>query len=157
MNSDTVRLTDHSTFQVYYEDTDFTGYVYHANYLKYFERAREHMLGIAYLKELFRKKIHFVVHKMDITYHWPARHGDTIEVESLCQISGSPVVVVEQKALLPKHCPPGPKELVTAKIKLVAVNEIGQPIRIPDSELEVIRAMRPAQPPAAQTVPTVVF
>ena len=96
-------------------------------------------------------------HRTCSTYHWPARHGDTIEVESLCQISGSPVVVVEQKALLPKHCPPGPKELVTAKIKLVAVNEIGQPIRIPDSELEVIRAMRPAQPPAAQTVPTVVF
>ena len=30
--------------QVYYEDTDHSGVVYHANYLKYFERAREDML-----------------------------------------------------------------------------------------------------------------
>ncbi len=32
---------------IYYEDTDFTGVVYHANYLKYFERAREELLGVA--------------------------------------------------------------------------------------------------------------
>ena len=32
--------------QIYYEDTDHSGVVYHANYLKYFERAREHMLGV---------------------------------------------------------------------------------------------------------------
>ena len=34
------------TVRVYYEDTDFSGVVYHANYLKYCERAREHLLGI---------------------------------------------------------------------------------------------------------------
>lgn len=132
---DSVQLEDRSSFSVYYEDTDFTGYVYHANYLKFFERSREHMLGIAYLKELFRKGIHFVVHHIDLTYHWPARHGDRIDVETSCTITGSPVVVVHQKAFLPKECPPGPKELVTAKLKLVAVNEIGQPIRIPAEEI----------------------
>ncbi|HBF45795.1 MAG TPA: thioesterase, partial [Shewanella frigidimarina] len=31
--------------QIYYEDTDFSGVVYHPNFLKYFERAREHVIG----------------------------------------------------------------------------------------------------------------
>ena len=40
-------------FQIYYEDTDLSGIVYHANYLKYFERAREHLLGVEELVSLY--------------------------------------------------------------------------------------------------------
>ena len=39
--------------QIYYEDTDHSGAVYHANYLKYFERAREHLLGTDELVRLW--------------------------------------------------------------------------------------------------------
>ena len=35
----------HFEVEIYYEDTDHSGWVYHPNYLKYFERAREHSLG----------------------------------------------------------------------------------------------------------------
>ncbi|MBW2548816.1 MAG: thioesterase, partial [Deltaproteobacteria bacterium] len=38
--------------QIYYEDTDHSGVVYHANYLKYFERAREHIFGVDELVRL---------------------------------------------------------------------------------------------------------
>ena len=40
--------------QIYYEDTDFSGVVYHANYLRFFERAREHILGADELVRLWR-------------------------------------------------------------------------------------------------------
>ena len=42
--------------QIYYEDTDHSGLVYHANYLKYFERAREHLLGTDELVRLLAEE-----------------------------------------------------------------------------------------------------
>ena len=39
-------MTHRFPVRVYYEDTDVSGVVYHANYLKYMERAREHLLGV---------------------------------------------------------------------------------------------------------------
>jgi acyl-CoA thioester hydrolase len=68
---------------VYYEDTDFSGLVYHANYLKFCERAREHMIGIPLLVELYRDKgIGFVVYRAEITYKDAAAYGDELEVRS---------------------------------------------------------------------------
>ena len=60
--------------QIYYEDTDHSGVVYHANYLKYFERAREHMLGIEALVQLLQEdNIGFVVYKANLTYNKGAK------------------------------------------------------------------------------------
>ena len=47
--------------QIYYEDTDHSGVVYHANYLKFFERAREHMLIDALVKLHKEQNVGFVV------------------------------------------------------------------------------------------------
>ena len=66
-----VHLKGQTTWRVYYEDTDFSGYVYHANYLKFFERGREELLGVEKLQELFKKGLHFVVAKIQISYHKP--------------------------------------------------------------------------------------
>ena len=55
--------------QIYYEDTDFSGVVYHASYLKSFERAREHLIGVDELVRLFREDgIGFVVYKANLTF-----------------------------------------------------------------------------------------
>jgi acyl-CoA thioesterase FadM len=63
--------------RVYYEDTDHSGLVYHANYLKFFERAREHWLGIELLLKLAREEgIGFVVYRAEVTYREGARFGD---------------------------------------------------------------------------------
>ena len=60
--------------RVYYEDTDHSGVVYHANYLKYFERAREHLLGVDELVALWNEQgVGFVVYRADITYKKGAR------------------------------------------------------------------------------------
>ena len=69
--------------RIYYEDTDFSGVVYHANYLKYFERAREHLIGIDTLVSLYEKQgVGFVVYKAELTYRAAAFHGDALEVRT---------------------------------------------------------------------------
>lgn len=70
--------------KVYYEDTDALGVVYHANYLKYMERARSEYV------ELFGKPIwewnqlgyYIVVYAMNIRFKRAAQLGDTLEVIS---------------------------------------------------------------------------
>jgi acyl-CoA thioester hydrolase len=67
---------------VYYEDTDVGGVVYHANYLKFFERARTEMLrsiGVAQ-QVLLEQNIGFVVRHMDIDFIQGARLDDSLQV-----------------------------------------------------------------------------
>src|SRR5258708_5819670 len=94
-----ITLRDVSHFTIYYEDTDFSGFVYHANYLKFFERAREHLIGIELLKSLYGSGLHFVVTSAALKYRAPALFGDQIEVQSEGYFSRSPRIKIMQKAL----------------------------------------------------------
>ncbi|WP_141674984.1 tol-pal system-associated acyl-CoA thioesterase [Gilliamella sp. Bif1-4] len=70
--------------RVYYEDTDAGGVVYHARYLAFFERARTEILrqlGISQ-QTLLQENIAFVVKKMDIIYHFPARLDDMLTIST---------------------------------------------------------------------------
>ncbi len=76
------------TVRVYYEDTDFSGVVYHANYLRYLERGRTEMLrdrGIGQA-DLFagagRDSFGFAVAGMEIAFRRPARMDDSLDVET---------------------------------------------------------------------------
>ena len=76
------------TVRVYYEDTDFTGIVYHANYLRYMERGRTNYLRLlgADHRALFEETAKeapgfaFVVRSMSIDYLKPARMDDVLEI-----------------------------------------------------------------------------
>ena len=76
------------TVRVYYEDTDFTGIVYHANYLRYMERGRTNYLRLlgADHRALFEQTAKeapgfaFVVRSMNIDFLKPARMDDVLEV-----------------------------------------------------------------------------
>ena len=76
--------------RVYFEDTDFTGIVYHANYLRFMERGRTNhlrLLGANY-RALFEEAeretpgFAFVVRSMQIEFLKPARMDDVLEVET---------------------------------------------------------------------------
>jgi len=70
--------------RIYYEDTDCGGVVYHANYLKYFERARTWYLeahGIS-ITRLLEGGIQFMVIHAEMTYCAPARYGETLAIET---------------------------------------------------------------------------
>ena len=71
--------------RVYYEDTDFAGVVYYANYLKFMERARTEWLrsvGFEQDEMLARDGIIFVVRSVQLGYHQPARFNDALEVSA---------------------------------------------------------------------------
>ena len=82
---------------IYYEDTDFSGFVYHAAYLKFFERAREHLIGIKKIKELFSQHLHVVVHKLEINYHQPLSHGDYAVIHTAAKLKRGPRITFEHK------------------------------------------------------------
>src|SRR3990170_6674791 len=70
--------------RVYYEDTDFSGLVYHANYLKFCERGRSdclRLLGVHHHK-LKAEALSFVVRRMVCDFIGPARIDEVLEVES---------------------------------------------------------------------------
>jgi len=72
--------------RVYYEDTDFTGVVYHANYLRYFERGRSEFLrqtGVSHTQlRALDKPMAFVVVRMCIDYRKAARIDDALIVRT---------------------------------------------------------------------------
>jgi acyl-CoA thioester hydrolase len=76
------------TVRVYYEDTDFTGIVYHANYLRYMERGRTNYLRLigADHRSLFEATereapgFAFVVRSMNIEFLKPARMDDVLDI-----------------------------------------------------------------------------
>ena len=70
--------------RVYYEDTDAGGVVYHARYIAFYERARTEMLREHhfYQQQLLSENIAFVVRRIMVDYHLPARLDDLLEVQS---------------------------------------------------------------------------
>ncbi len=116
-------------FQIYYEDTDHSGRVYHANFLKYCERAREHLLGVDELVRLFRDEgVGFVVYKAELTFREGAVHGDALEVRTTPRIESAFRAVFQQNI----HRQSGGPPLVEATIHLVCVDRHQKLIQLPD-------------------------
>ena len=116
--------------RVYFEDTDFTGLVYHANFLKFCERGRSdfiRLLGIdhrslANPKE--GKPAVFVVRRIEIDYLKPARIDEVLEVVTRCAEIGGAKLVLSQEV-----CRDG-VALARLKVSVVLVSEAGKPQRL---------------------------
>ena len=114
--------------QIYYEDTDHSGVVYHANYLKFFERAREHLLGVEHLVSLYQEDgIGFVVYKAELTYKKGAQFGDQITIQTTLTPESDYRLIFHQNALLQKD----QSILVQGRIELVCVDEQKKLVRLP--------------------------
>ncbi len=121
----------------YYEDTDLSGVVYHANYLKYFERAREHLLGPEELVRLLREEgIGFVVYRLEATYKEGARLGDEIDIETSVDAESDYRLRFRQRALWPES----DRVLVDGAVELVCVDAEGKLVRVPQGVLRAIHA-----------------
>ena len=113
--------------RVFYEDTDFSGFVYHANYLKYCERARSDYLRVIGIDQnvMFASGDAFVVRRMDCEFLRPARFEDVLEVETrLITMSGARF----ELAQLVKR---GEEQLFAAKVTVAIIGAGGRPQRIP--------------------------
>jgi acyl-CoA thioester hydrolase len=87
--------------RIYYEDTDAAGVVYHASYLKFFERARteyfrERGLGVA---ELANAGFVFPVIRMEIDFKAPAVHDELVTVITRPERVGGSSFTVRQQAV----------------------------------------------------------
>lgn len=112
-------LSHHFAAQVYYEDTDHSGVVYHANYLKYFERAREDVIGIGELSRLWREEgVGFAVYRADLSFHEGAVFGDTLDIRTRWDKESLYRVIWHQEVWRPG----GEKSAVTGEIHLVCLD-----------------------------------
>ncbi|MFB6262718.1 MAG: acyl-CoA thioesterase [Bradymonadaceae bacterium] len=113
--------------QVYYEDTDLSGSVYHANYLKFCERAREHAIGADVLADLHEEGLGFVVYGAELDYRQSAGLGDRLEVESTARRESDYRVVFEQVV---RRVDDG-ETVVDATIELVCVDDDQELVPLP--------------------------
>lgn len=113
--------------RVYYEDTDFTGLVYHANYLRYFERGRSDFLraaGVGHAELLADDQpLAFVVAEMAVKFLKPARIDDALWVRTLYQRVKGPRLMIEQAIAR------GDETLCTATVTAVCIHLDGRPRR----------------------------
>lgn len=119
---------EHSV-KVYYEDTDHSGSVYHPNYLKFLDRAREHLLGLKLLKDLALDGLQFVVYDAHLRYLKPAKHGDTLVIKTIVHYSQSPKLHCEHSVIKLHH--DGEQILAQGHIDLVMVNNQHRPTLLP--------------------------
>ena len=121
--------TYHHPVQVYYEDTDHSGVVYHANYLKYFERAREGVIGPGALVALWKEQgLGFAVYKANVDFLDGAEFGDTLDIVSTVRKDSDYRLVWQQEAWRPGAA----KAAVKAEIHLVCVDRDKNLKTIPD-------------------------
>ena len=117
--------------RVYYADTDFSGVVYHARYLEFFERGRSDYLRLAgvHHTELadgkHGERIVWVVRRMEIDFRSPARMDDILTIDTrTADISGARIFMAQQLKR-------GGEVLVEAKVEAAIIGENGRPRRFP--------------------------
>ena len=123
---------------MYYEDTDFGGVVYYANYLRYFERARTEYLrerGIE-VAAYATTGLLFMVSHAEVSYRSPARYNDVLDIET-------DVVDITRTTLTFGHDirRVGDERLIVeGAARLVCVDERGKPRRLPEEFLHQLNA-----------------
>jgi acyl-CoA thioester hydrolase len=127
--------------RVYYEDTDAGGVVYHANYLRFCERARTDMLALAgadIAAALAAGEGGYVVSAAKLDYRMPARLGDALIVASrLAQVRASSCVI-QQRVMRDDQL------VVDAHITVAWVGSDGRPRRQPRAWITAFEAIRGA-------------
>ena len=125
-------MTHHAlTLRIYYEDTDFSGFVYHARYLHFFERARTEMLrALGHDQRAMFANADgpeaFVVRRMAISFDRPALMDDMVEVRSVTTKVQGATMQIDQRLYR------GEELLCSADVQ-VAYLVGGRPRRMPDS------------------------
>ena len=113
--------------RVYYEDTDFTGLVYHANYVRYFERGRSdclRLMGIGHADLLDGDQpMAFVVSKMNLTFLKPARIDDELVVRTWYEAVKGPRLLIAQEIACSGDA------LCRAEVEVVCIHLDGRPRR----------------------------
>ena len=129
--------------RIYYEDTDFTGLVYHGNYVRFFERGRSDFLraaGIGHADLLDGDRpLAFVASKMALEFLRPARIDDALQVLTTYETMKGPRMQIDQRIVRDGEV------LCRASVQAVCIRPDGRPAR-PTPRL--VEAVRPWLAPA---------
>lgn len=140
-------MTDHPSIheqpfilpiRVYYEDTDFSGIVYHANHLKFFERGRTEALrscGISHSDLLTRDTpLVFAIRRMDTHWKLPAKIDDQLEVRTwFVQAKGARMDMRQELwRTAPLLTPPVQDLIASASVEAACLSPEGRPRRLPE-------------------------
>ena len=117
------------TIRVYYEDTDFSGVVYHARYLHFFERGRTEALracDISHTELLGRvEPLAFAVRKMTTEWISPARIDDLLDVSTrFLEVKGARMTIGQEMRR-------GDALVARADVEAACMNLEGRPRRLP--------------------------
>ena len=120
--------------RVYYEDTDFTGVVYHGNYARYFERGRSDFLrlvGISHAELLAHDEpAAFTVTKLTLEYKRAARIDDALLVRTTYDAIRGPRLFIRQRITR------GDELIATADVEAACIDMAGRPRRPPPGLVE---------------------
>jgi len=115
--------------RVYYEDTDFTGIVYHANYLRFFERGRTEFLrdiGVEHAALLaLPEPAAFAVTKLSVQFRRAAKVDDLLEVRTVYRRVSSARTGAHQRILREAEL------IADAEVEIVCIGLDGRPCRPP--------------------------
>ncbi|MCY0096457.1 tol-pal system-associated acyl-CoA thioesterase [Hoeflea ulvae] len=124
------------TQRVYYEDTDFSGFVYHARYLHFFERGRTdyiRLLGVSqgalHAGAEPADAVAFVVRRMEIDFKAPARMDDVLTILT------TPAEIRGARMQLQQIIKRGDDTLALAAVTVAVVNGHGRARRLPEALL----------------------
>jgi len=132
----------HFPVHIYFEDTDFSGLVYHANYLRYMERARSDMLkcvGIDQRAVFENGEGVYAVSELTIKYKRPARFDDALHVVSTVEQLGAATVVIHQRVML------GDESLTDARVVAAFLSREGRPKRQPKPWIAAFETLLPKE------------
>jgi acyl-CoA thioester hydrolase len=121
---------------IYYEDTDLSGMVYHANYLRYMERGRTEFFRLSGISKMAGleedEPTAWTIRSIQVDYHRPARLDDVIHVRTtLIGLSGA-----RMKAIQLVTC--GETLLVKGRIEACITTLTGKPRRLPKNLLQTL-------------------
>ena len=120
--------------RIYHEDTDFSGSVYHASYLRFCERGRSEFVRAQSIsqKDLSEsgEPAFFAVRRMRIEFLKPARYDDMIEVRTRIKETRGASLILDQEIRR------GMEKLFTAEVQVALVSSAGKPLRLSSSGLQ---------------------
>ena len=124
--------------RIYYEDVDFGGVVYYANYLRFFERGRTEALRALGVDQTALKAegVVFVVRRFETDYLSPARFDDLIRIETEVErVAGASVEMVQRAAR-------DGRLLARARARIACMTLDGRPARLPEKVRAALIALR---------------
>jgi acyl-CoA thioester hydrolase len=122
--------------RIYYEDTDFTGVVYHANYLRYFERGRSDFLRVAGVSHAdlldLPEPAAFTVTRIEVDYRRAARIDDALLVRTTYDSIKGPRLFISQRIVR------GAELIAEARVQAACIDLSGRARRPPPGLAEAL-------------------